>query len=184
MASIDYRETKKGLRYRAQVRMQGVVKYRTFPTEKEARDWADALEDRIKRHKYRPTIEQRKMDLEPLLGILPTRVLSALSEIPYELRDILEVAIPFKAGPGVYFLIKSKDVIYVGQSAVDCLGRIVKHRREGKVFDSYVILPCSVDKLDALEAQYITALVPKLNYSLGRKKDVSLYDCPKTDLDL
>ena len=181
MPTISQKLTKRGVRYKAQVRKQGVIETRTFPTEVEARSWANSVESRIENFKYRPSVKDREADLAPLLGILPGRVLRALSSIPYTLRELLDAAIPVNGGPGVYLLIHKHDVVYVGQSSVDCISRVSKHRRDGKDFDSYVIIPCDRDRLDSLEEQYITAFVPKLNQSLGKRQhSATVPDCPET----
>lgn len=76
-------------------------------------------------------------------------------------------AIPAPSFTGIYFLIQNGEIEYVGQS-VDILHRISRHKREGKEFDSYAYLVCEKDRLNELEALYITALMPWLNYTLGR----------------
>ena len=48
MATIDKRQNSKGVRYRARVRMNGVTMSRSFPTKREAVDWARHTESRIR----------------------------------------------------------------------------------------------------------------------------------------
>lgn len=62
---------------------------------------------------------------------------------------------------GVYFLIKNRRVIYVGQS-VNIFSRLREHRKD-KDFDSFKFLQCKRHELDVIESKYIYALKPKLN---------------------
>jgi len=64
-------------------------------------------------------------------------------------------------GSGVYFLIKSKKVIYVGQT-VNVIIRVGTHATTKK-FDTWHWIPCPRDKLNALERIYIDAFLPPLN---------------------
>ena len=62
---------------------------------------------------------------------------------------------------GVYFLVSLGKVMYVGQST-NVNVRIASHIST-KVFDSVAWVPCTEDKLDALESLYIHCLRPPLN---------------------
>lgn len=62
---------------------------------------------------------------------------------------------------GVYFLIDTNKVVYVGQS-VNVYARLCTHKRE-KQFDRYTVLPCSENMLDTLESMYIHFFRPKYN---------------------
>lgn len=67
--------------------------------------------------------------------------------------------------PGVYFLCKGQEVVYVGQSD-RILDRICTHIREGvKEFDRDRIffLPCPREQLLMIEGQYIELLKPRYN---------------------
>ncbi len=63
---------------------------------------------------------------------------------------------------GVYFLIKNKRVVYVGQS-ISVWNRISIHAAEGKSFDRAAFIACEKKHLDILEALYIHVLRPSLN---------------------
>lgn len=64
---------------------------------------------------------------------------------------------------GVYFLIREKRIVYVGQS-VSVLGRIGNHAAEGvKDFDSYAFIECKKENLNILESIYIHILSPEYN---------------------
>lgn len=64
----------------------------------------------------------------------------------------------------VYLLIKDWKVIYVGQSQCGGFERIAVHYREKHMdFDSYVIIDCNGEDINALEAEYIITFTPKLN---------------------
>lgn len=140
----------------------GIRKSRSFLTEQEAKDWAENEEARIlRRHQRR----QAGFD-SGLAAHLPRRVLEAIRETDYTSEEIAAHAIGYEGSCGVYFLIHKGEVVYVGQS-IDVLGRISKHRREGKVFDAFNFIPCELSQGLALEAKYISALMPALNCSFG-----------------
>ena len=63
--------------------------------------------------------------------------------------------------PGIYFLCKSDEVVYVGQS-VNPLARIGQHIRD-KDFDRAYFIPCPASALDEVEAGFIRKLKPRLN---------------------
>ena len=63
---------------------------------------------------------------------------------------------------GVYFLIKNKRVVYVGQS-ISVWNRISIHAGEGKSFDRAAFIACEKKHLDILEALYIHVFRPSLN---------------------
>ena len=65
---------------------------------------------------------------------------------------------------GVYFLIKSNEIVYIGQS-INIASRITQHR--DKDFDSVSYVACHKDELDILESLYILAYQPALNGSNG-----------------
>lgn len=68
---------------------------------------------------------------------------------------------------GVYFLIKSGTIQYVGQS-VNVFSRIDEHRKL-KSFDSFSMIRCEIDLLDVYESLYIHILRPPLNGRSGRE---------------
>jgi hypothetical protein len=64
---------------------------------------------------------------------------------------------------GIYFLIRSKQIVYVGQ-AVAPAGRIVTHVKEGlKNFDSFSIHHCREIDLNTLETLFIVHYSPFYN---------------------
>jgi hypothetical protein len=75
-------------------------------------------------------------------------------------QQITEAAVPWAFACGVYFLIKSGRVVYVGQS-VNVHARLGQHKE--KDFDSYAYVPCQPQALDCMESLYIHALRPPLN---------------------
>lgn len=149
--------------WRVQIEKCGLRKSKTFDDEQSARQWAANTEGRISRQVVLNRAEAQKM----LATLVPKRVLSALRDIPYTLGEVLESLVPATSFTGIYFLVKDMEVVYVGQS-VDILHRISRHRREGKDFDSYSYLLCPEAELNDMEAKYITALMPWLNFTLGR----------------
>jgi len=65
----------------------------------------------------------------------------------------------------VYFLIKNKEVVYIGSSVVDVLER-VNHHFSKLVFDSYSYIDMkneNAGKIRKLEEFYIKTLIPKYN---------------------
>ena len=67
----------------------------------------------------------------------------------------------------VYFLLKNKEVVYVGQTT-NGLNRIKQHFKEQKKdFDDYKIIKCSKKDLNELESFYIIKYKPKYNKSLN-----------------
>lgn len=74
--------------------------------------------------------------------------------------EILDNAIGFSKVSGIYFLIKSKEIVYIGQS-LHCPKRICEHT--DKDFDDFAIIGCDKDSLDIMESLYILKFEPKLN---------------------
>lgn len=91
---------------------------------------------------------------------------------------------------GVYALVSKGKVIYVGKSR-GMLGRVYTHRnlwiakRKGRkvpdwltpvrgiMFDEVHVLPCSLDRLDELEAQMIDKYKPKYNEMLKTQEKIT-----------
>lgn len=149
--------------WRIQIEICGARKSKTFPTKEAAVAWAAEHTTRLRRQK---ALRSREA-LEAVANIIPKRLISAARDVPVQLEDLLASAAPAANFTGIYFLILNQEVVYVGQS-VDVLGRISRHKREGKQFDSYSYILCAPEKLNTLEAQYITAFMPWLNFTLGR----------------
>lgn len=64
---------------------------------------------------------------------------------------------------GIYFLVRSDEIVYVGQS-VNAAARVAVHARdEGKLFDRWMLLPCEPCNLDLMESFYIHRLQPRDN---------------------
>ncbi len=61
---------------------------------------------------------------------------------------------------GVYFLWRSKALIYVGKST-NVVCRLLGHHKGG--FDSYTVIECPEDELTDLETAYILLFKPPLN---------------------
>lgn len=69
---------------------------------------------------------------------------------------------------GIYFLIRRKEIVYIGQ-AVNIPSRIGDHCRRVS-FDSYHWIPCAVSRLDAVERAYLDEHLPPLNRDAKTKK--------------
>lgn len=64
---------------------------------------------------------------------------------------------------GIYFLFDGNELVYVGR-AINVYHRVHTHVTEGrKSFDQWAYVDCPVDKLDDLEAAYISEFRPKYN---------------------
>lgn len=74
--------------------------------------------------------------------------------------EIVKAANTWALATGVYFLINTNKVVYVGQST-NVYARISSHW--DKVFDSFAFIPCEKEMLDKLESLYIHVLRPTLN---------------------
>jgi hypothetical protein len=148
--------------WRAEAQFQGTRKSKTFKTEVEAREWGDREETSIrKRHEFREA-----MMCKTIMAHVPMRVMQAVEKVPFTKEELLGRAFPADLRCGIYFLIEGDDIVYVGQST-DVFNRLSRHRRDGKEFDSFNIIPCPEESLDELESTYIDAFAPWLNHSLG-----------------
>lgn len=85
-------------------------------------------------------------------------------------EQIAAAAQQWEGVPGVYFLLSSGRVVYVGQS-VNVYARIGAHKQGGKVFDAFAYVPCPAHMLDKLESLYIHLLQPASN---GRHSNGSI----------
>jgi hypothetical protein len=160
-----------GNKWRVQLTIKGERRSATFDSEVAAKLWATETVNRICRIAKLPAFSDKMAAAQTLLVTsLPRRVLKAIASIPYMAEEILEACIPAVSFVGIYFLVKDREIVYVGQSGFDVLARISKHRREGRDFDAYAFMQCDKDKVDEFESMYITALMPKLNMSLGKMR--------------
>ena len=73
--------------------------------------------------------------------------------------EIVARSVPYENQCGVYFLVASERVVYVGQSVQ--IGTRLSDHAKTKDFDAYTYIACSKDKLDVLESLYIHALNPE-----------------------
>lgn len=69
---------------------------------------------------------------------------------------------PYGDAPGIYFLVRQGEVVYVGQS-INVHARVWQHKQARKDFDAFAYVKCERDSLDALESLYIHTLRPRLN---------------------
>jgi len=63
---------------------------------------------------------------------------------------------------GIYFLIKNKEIVYVGKST-NIRSRIVNHYFSKKDFDRISVIELDKSRLDSYEKHYIKSLRPKFN---------------------
>lgn len=85
--------------------------------------------------------------------------------------EIADQAAPATSQCGVYFLLRGKTVVYVGQSLAFG-GRLRTHLRDGsKSFDSFYFLSVPPELLDVVESYYVHQLQPEHNFKdWGRGK--------------
>jgi hypothetical protein len=89
--------------------------------------------------------------------------------LPSEIKTLSQFLIPLRVSglraavyPGVYFLVKDNEVVYVGQS-VSVAKRIGAHF-ENKDFDHAFCMRVPRSDMNYVEGQFIRALKPKYNY--------------------
>ena len=91
--------------------------------------------------------------------------------VPDRLKSISPILhrVPISTLYGVYFLICSDEVVYVGQSV--CVhARVAQHFSErDKVFDRAMAIPVPRDQLTAAEYAFIDALAPRFNRSRPKR---------------
>lgn len=80
---------------------------------------------------------------------------------PYDVSSDIETAC------GIYFLIDSGRIVYVGQS-IAVGSRLAAHLADGKKFDSVFSFETSQPLLDWIESQYINTLKPELNKAIPK----------------
>jgi hypothetical protein len=122
--------------------------------------------------------------LEPLKVLSPTKASSAPREIAaFSERLYFMPAYVFS---GVYFLVRDRKVVYVGQGLY-CGSRCQQHHL--KLYDSVFVMPCPKERLNQVEAAFISLLKPEYNckhkHSVsGRRKnqDSYAYDNPEAIL--
>jgi len=158
--------------WKAQVERAGVRTAGTFRTKEEAETWASneeaAIMDAANRKREIDALLVSKA-YASLLTRLPPRVIDAAMAIPYTHKEIVTDAVPKGLMSGVYFLVLKGQVVYVGQSK-NVFHRLARHIRDGREFDSFNVLPCPPERLDAVEGLYIDAFMPGMNNSFGRPR--------------
>lgn len=85
-------------------------------------------------------------------------------------NNIISMSVPYTAHCGIYFLIENDTIVYIGQS-IDIMWRVAEHRKQGKSFDRFAMIPIPAPWLDRIERLYVRALEPrdnKIKFS-GRK---------------
>ena len=93
-----------------------------------------------------------------------------INDVVFSIRDewqLLELAHDvYEFQPGIYFLFKEREIVYVGKS-LNTIARIYDHQRaKSKDFDAFAILPFPAEYIDELEIEYICKFTPKYNTAL------------------
>ncbi len=154
-----------GGKFRASICVNRKRYTKVFRLKEEAERWAAAKESGLRSE----ADKRRTTHSEVLSKMLSPRLLAALEKTAYTHSEIVSAAIPCSPPSGIYFLIFSGEVVYVGQS-VDIFARIGSHLRECRVrpwFDSFSYMLADKSRLDDLEEWYSAALVPKFNKFIG-----------------
>ena len=161
MASVH----KVGNSWRAQVRKRGVSMSMTFDDKEDAIEWGRQQDKSIAEWvKKNPTFDGGQIVYRPL-----KKTVSQPPEICFDgllsEDEIASKATRLDPVCGVYFLVSSGKVVYVG-SSVNTHARISAHRRSShKTFDSVLILEMSESIIRDVESKYILMLKPPLNFS-------------------
>jgi hypothetical protein len=130
---------------------------------------AQRLVDIEQRDSLKCEIKKLKAELDSLrkLEHVNKTALTLTSKTLLREEEIVSAANTWELATGVYFLIDSGKVVYVGQS-VNVYARIASHH--DKVFDSFAFIPCDKKILDSLESVYIHTLRPALNGNIQGAK--------------
>jgi hypothetical protein len=107
-------------------------------------------------------VQGNKFMLGDLSDISPSIPHNNFNLVPQS--EIIQKAKSYGDACGVYFLISSDEIVYIGQS-VNIANRISAHK--DKSFDSVAFVGCKKSELDILESLYIIAYQPKLNGHAG-----------------
>lgn len=114
---------------------------------------------------------EAKLDSMKKLELVNKTALTLTGKTLLREAEIVNAANTWELATGVYFLVDSGKVVYVGQS-VNVYARIAQHH--DKVFDSFAFIPCEKDMLNALESLYIHVLRPPLNGNMYGGKQAPL----------
>lgn len=88
----------------------------------------------------------------------------------FDLSNLLKQRVRVELPPidcGVYLLFSGDEIVYVGQTINRVVVRLFQHVSD-KSFDSFTIIPCSIDKLDFFETFLIYKFKPKYNKRKGK----------------
>jgi hypothetical protein len=158
MASIQEITRKTGRRWRVQTYVDGRRRSRMFRTQPLAEAWASQIEGRdCDMAELRRLLQDQR-----IMPLLPLKFREAVERAKYSEREIIASRFWMDYDSGIYFLIRDDRIYYVGQTTC-VLARILKHRRNGRKFDSFAFIPCLPEHLDELERVYITLLLPAEN---------------------
>ena len=127
----------------------------------------------VELRRTRRALEQEVKELETLKSVathaLDSRVLSEslTGKAMVYASEIVARSVPYENQCGIYFLVQSGRVVYVGQSTQ--IGTRLSDHAKTKDFDAYTYIACPKNKLDVLESLYIHALNPKYQGRSGHK---------------
>ena len=89
------------------------------------------------------------------------------------LSPVREYLVSESSSPGIYFLVKDEQIVYVG-SSLNPSKRIGQHRTgtrstAAKDFDSSFVLPTPIEDLIETEKKFVALIDPPLNIALRRE---------------
>jgi hypothetical protein len=157
MATIQQR----GNRWRAQICVNYVRQSKSFKTRALAEAWAAQAE---RRTDSLPSLRKALED-HRIAAAIPVRMREALSAANYSGSEIAASEFQMPEGPCIYFLIRDAEVRYVGKT-IDLPYRLYRHRKAGKKFTGYAVIPCLEKDMAELECTYINLLMPPDNRKL------------------
>lgn len=101
------------------------------------------------------------------------RIQCRLETIEEQWRRLFDQRRPCQEyNPGIYFLFRGNDIVYVGKS-LWAKERVFVHQRDkDKYFDSFTILPFLIEQLEDKELEYIFKFQPIYNKSLPPNQNI------------
>lgn len=129
-------------------------------------EWRAAWDQDQRRERERKTVTRRRLRAQERMADAERQMLSAAYFKRIGRKDATHDEIVGQAHPlepicGVYFLVKDRRVVYVGQS-VNIVARLAAHMGT-KDFDSTCYMVAQPEELDFIESFYIYMLSPALN---------------------
>ena len=133
--------------WRVQICVQGIRESRSFESKREAKEWAQEREWKLK---Y-PGKKEREEKNRNSSNTTPQQTTS----------QIVKNALPLNLSVGIFVLIKDGNIVYIGKS-LD-LQETIKQYLNSKKFDHINVIECPEKNLDKYFEHYIAIFNPVLN---------------------